>query len=143
MAASDPANPYGSILPWWPAGPDDAPHSMARVSGAAVILVNGRLAAFFRRRNPHVRVFLPEDEPDRSTFSRGLATGLAEVAIRRQSRRGGLLIETIDDTPARDHPLAVFLEQAGFHDTALGFHMRRVKPAPASEQPEEDETEPA
>ena len=59
---------------------------MARAAGASVILVNGRLAAFFRRRNPAIRVFLPEDEPERSEVARQLAQKLAEVAIRYQTR---------------------------------------------------------
>ena len=49
LAASDPANPYGSLLPWLEGSTE---HTMARAAGANVILVNGRLAAFFRRRNP-------------------------------------------------------------------------------------------
>ena len=107
LAASDPANPYGSLLPWLPGSsePEEPakPHSMARASGASVILVNGRLAAFFRRRNPAFRVFLPEDEPERTQVARELAQKLAEVAIARQSRRHGVLIGEINEQPAREH----------------------------------------
>jgi ATP-dependent Lhr-like helicase len=119
LAASDPANPYGSVLPWPAAGG-------ARASGASVVLVNGRLAAFLRRRNPAIRVFLPEDEPERTQTARELANKLATVALARQSRRHGLLIGEINDHPAREHFLAHFLQDAGFVDTAAGFHMRRV-----------------
>lgn len=133
LAASDPANPYGSLLPWprVQAEEDDGAkgHSMARAAGASVILVNGQLAAYFRRRNPAIRVFLPEDEPEHSQVARELAKKLAEVAIRRQSRRGGLLIGEIDGQPARHHILAGFLEEAGFVETSVGFQMRRVVPA--------------
>ena len=52
LAASDPANPYGSLLPWLEGSTE---HTMSRAAGANVILVNGRLAAFFRRRNPALR----------------------------------------------------------------------------------------
>ncbi len=119
LAAADPANPYGSLLPWPAAGG-------ARASGASVVLVNGHLAAFLRRRNPSLRVFLPEDEPERTQIARELANKLAEVALARQSRRHGLLIGEIDDHPAREHFLAHFLQDVGFVDTAAGFHMRRV-----------------
>ncbi|HTB14357.1 MAG TPA: DEAD/DEAH box helicase [Bryobacteraceae bacterium] len=138
LAASDPANPYGSLLPW-----SAEAHSMSRTAGASVILVNGRLCAFFRRRNPSVRVFLPEDEPERSHFARELAKKFAEVAIARQSRRGGLLIAEINDRPAKEHFLARMLEDAGFVDTAAGFQMRRAVtpiPSPAGEDYEEEET---
>jgi ATP-dependent Lhr-like helicase len=126
LAASDPANPYGSLLPWLENTTD---HSMARAAGASVILANGRLVAFFRRRNPAIRVFLPEDEPERSQVARELAHRLADVAIRRQARRSGLLIEKINDAPAAEHFLAGFLEESGFVLTASGFQMRRVAAA--------------
>jgi hypothetical protein len=51
---------------------------------------------------------------------------LAEVAIRRQGRRSGLLIGTINDQRASEHFVAPFLKDAGFTDTAYGFQMRRV-----------------
>jgi ATP-dependent Lhr-like helicase len=143
MASTDPANPYGALLPWPRLECEDpnVPHGMARVSGASVVIVNGSLAAFLRRRNPALRVFLPENEPERSRFARALASKLAEVAVKRQSRRGGLLIGDINGTAAREHFVANFLLDAGFVDTALGFQMRRsspaAMPAPAGE-PEDD-----
>jgi ATP-dependent Lhr-like helicase len=143
LAASDPANPYGSLLPWR-AGtgePEQSPkpHSMARTSGASVILVNGRLAAFFRARNPSFHVFLPEEEPERTQVARELAKKLAEVAVARQSRRQGLLIGEINEHQARDHFLARPLKDAGFVDTAAGFQMRRVITAISSAPSQDDE----
>jgi ATP-dependent helicase Lhr and Lhr-like helicase len=135
LAATDPANPYGTILPWPRVADEEtnlpAHHAMARVGGAGVVLVNGNLAAFLRRRNPAIRVFLPENEPERSSFSRDLAKKLAEIAIRRQSRNSGLLIAIINDKPAREHFLARFLEEAGFVNTIHGFQMRRFPSMPA------------
>ena len=161
LAATDPANPYGALLPWprrdgIPAEPEnsDSPASdrvsnepaeqttaqlsanaaglttrmMSRTSGAGVILVNGNLTAFLRRRSQEVQVFLPESEPDRTRFARELAKKLAEVAIRRQGRKTGLLIGTINGEPARLHFLARFLEESGFVNTAIGFQMRRIVP---------------
>ena len=119
VAASDPANPYGAVLPWPGTG------SMARAAGASVILVNGELAAFLRRKNPAITVMLPEDEPDRSQVARELARCLAQLAHRWQGRRSGLLIGEINEVPAREHLLAEFLEEAGFVNSPLGFQMRR------------------
>jgi ATP-dependent Lhr-like helicase len=117
---------------------------MARASGASVVLVNGDLAAFLRRRNPSLRVFLPEDEPDHTQYARALARRLAEVAVRRQSRKQGLLIGEINGKPAREHFLARFLEESGFMDSALGFQMRRTnvfeKPKEVTAD-DEDETD--
>jgi ATP-dependent helicase Lhr and Lhr-like helicase len=137
LAASDPVNPYGSLLPWLEGSTD---HGMARAAGANVILVNGRLAAFFRRRNPALQVFLPDDEPERGKVARELAQKLAAVAIRHQTTRGGLLISTINGVPVGEHLLARFLEESGFVSTAAGFQMRRVRrpDSPGPQPPEGD-----
>ncbi len=159
LAATDPANPYGTLLPWprrdgsdaddaertvvvdagAPAAAGDsaalateknaaATHSMSRTSGAGVILINGQLTCFLRRRNQEIQVFLPEAEPERTRFARELAKKLAELAIRRQGRKTGLLVGTINGEPARQHFLGRFLEESGFVDTAVGFQMRRIAP---------------
>ncbi len=150
LAATDPANPYGVLLPWprpeaeGMAG-EMPPPMMARAASAGVILINGEIAAFMRRRNPALRVFLPEAEPERGRFAYELAKKLAEIAIRRQTRRQGLLIAAIDGAPAREHFLARFLEDAGFVNTTLGFQMRHVTPiaapfdAEAHGEPDADE----
>jgi ATP-dependent Lhr-like helicase len=132
LAACDPANPYGAALSWL--REDDASEKlmMARAKGASVILINGQLAAFFRRRNRALRVFLPDADPERSAYARALANKLAEVAARRQSRGSGLLIEFLNGAPAREHFLAPFLEDAGFADTSQGYQLRRVASISAS-----------
>jgi ATP-dependent Lhr-like helicase len=99
---------------------------MSRTKGAGIILINGVLAAFLRRRNPALQVFLPENEPERTQFARELTKKLAELAIRRQGRRSGLLISDINNEPAREHFLARFLEESGFTPSAFGYQMRRV-----------------
>ena len=134
VAATDPANPYGALLPW-PRAEDEASGtenvaSMARASGAGVILVDGSMGAYFRRRNPAIRIFLPEQEPERGHLAHELSKRLAEIAIRRQARRGGLLIGIINGAPAREHFIARFLEDAGFVNTTMGFQMRRTSPIP-------------
>ena len=152
LAASDPANPYGAVLPWPRAeneGGDTtqqssqrAPyHTMSRTSGAGVILINGALAVFLRRRNQALRIFLPENEPERTQLARELAKRLAELAVRWQGRRSGLLIGEINDAPAREHFLSRFLAESGFHDTVLGFQMRRVTPMVPSRDAEETSEE--
>ena len=153
LAATDPANPYGTLLPWPRAEvirEEASPHGMSRTSGAGVILINGALSAFLRRRNSSMRVFLPEGEPERSQVARELARKLAELAIVRQGRRTGLLIGEINDLPAREHFLARFLEEAGFVNTASGFQMRRrtsIVPggdaARVEEEPDQEHSESA
>ena len=161
LAATDPANPYGTILPWPRRDSDGSPipaeeqngaepavsskseellpttradpntggsRTLSRTSGAGVILINGVLVAFFRRRSQEFQVFLPESEPTRSRYARELARQLADVATRRRGSKLGLLVGTIDGAPAREHFLSGFLVEAGFTDSALGFQLRRVGP---------------
>jgi ATP-dependent Lhr-like helicase len=131
LAATDPANPWGSVLRW-PDG-EDASAALTRSVGAMVILRNGDLAAYLRRSNPALQLFLPADEPDRSTAARDLAAFLAEYAqglLQNPETRhhGGLLIETISGVRAQEHFFAEFLREAGFSASARGFHVRHTAP---------------
>jgi ATP-dependent Lhr-like helicase len=70
LAATDPANPYGTILPW-PALPGEAPgRAPTRSVGAIVVLVNGLLAAYISRGGRQLSVFLPEDAAARTGTGR-------------------------------------------------------------------------
>jgi ATP-dependent Lhr-like helicase len=117
LAATDPANPYGTILRW-PATGEQAEGGRAptRTVGSLVILINGTLAAYISRGARQLLVFLPEDEPARSSLARALAERLAGL---------GLLIAEINGVPAEEHVLARFLVDAGFSPSAMGFHVRR------------------
>lgn len=134
LAATDPANLYGSVLRWPQLiedATDSGPRSLARSVGASVILRNGELIAYLRRGNPNAQVFLPADEPDRSNAARDLATFLANSAqetMRDDERgsRGGLLIATINGQPVHEHWLARFLLDAGFSAAPMGFNVRRI-----------------
>jgi ATP-dependent Lhr-like helicase len=124
LAATDPANPYGTILPWPQTGENDARRTTRSV-GSVVILVNGLLGAYISRGARQLQVFLPEDEPVRSMVGRGVAARLAGLA-----RQGGMLIEEVSGIPTAEHPIAPFLTAVGFTPSAMGFMMRR--PAIAS-----------
>jgi ATP-dependent Lhr-like helicase len=136
LAASDPANPWGSILRW-PAPDSAAPDNAAiltRSVGANVILRNGDIVAWFRRNNPALQIFLPADEPDRSSVARDLARFFAHFAQEllqtpETRHHGGLLIDAIAGLPAHEHFLAPFLLDAGFHPSPRGFHVRYVPAA--------------
>jgi ATP-dependent Lhr-like helicase len=136
LAATDPANVYGSILRW-PQVPDaddtadPAPRTLTRSVGASVILRNGELIAYMRRNNPNLQVFLPADEPERGHAARDLSQFLAHTAQQEMQRReadhrGGMLITTINGTPVAQHWMARPLQDAGFAAAPLGFNLRRV-----------------
>jgi ATP-dependent Lhr-like helicase len=133
LAATDPANLYGSVLRWPAQGEEaveGAPRQLTRSVGASVLLRNGELVAYLRRNQPNLQVFLPADEPERSSTARDLSVFLASLAQqemeRREDQRGGMLISTINGQPAAQHFLAPFLQDAGFHLAPLGLNYRRV-----------------
>jgi ATP-dependent Lhr-like helicase len=133
LAATDPANPYGSVLRWpdLPVADEDsesAPRILTRAAYAEVILRNGELVAWLKRANPHLLVFLPAEEPERSQAAAGLAHFLCTRGQERMrgSTHEGVLITTISGQPVAAHSMAHFLMDAGFHPGPLGMHLRRI-----------------
>jgi ATP-dependent Lhr-like helicase len=133
LAATDPANPYGSVLRWpdLPVAEEDsetAPRILTRAAYAEVILRNGQLVAWLRRNNPNILVFLPTEEPERSQVAAGLAHFMCSRGQEkmRVSNHQGVLITTINGQPVAAHPMARYLMDAGFHPGPLGMHLRRI-----------------
>ncbi|MBX0299925.1 DEAD/DEAH box helicase [Cryobacterium sp. 1639] len=58
LAATDPANPYGAVLPW-PALPEGTGHRPGRKAGGLVVLVDGHLVLYVERGGKSVLVFDP------------------------------------------------------------------------------------
>jgi ATP-dependent Lhr-like helicase len=154
LAATDPANPYGSVLRWpdlpimdddsfgvptdrsSSVGRESAPRVLTRAAYAEVILRNGQLVAWLRRNNPNILVFLPADEPERSQAAAGLAHFLCDRGQQRMQggRHLGVLITTINGQPVGASFMARFLMDAGFYSGPLGMHLRRI-PLPLSPPP--------
>jgi ATP-dependent Lhr-like helicase len=127
LAATDPANPYGVLVPW-PVLAAEETRGATRSAGARVVIVNGRLAAWIGRGDRQVIVALPDDEPERSQVGRALARELVALASGAAEGRRGWLIETINGLPAASHPVTPFLLDAGFSATAMGLQLRVAKP---------------
>lgn len=128
LAATDPANPYGTLLRW-PAAPD-ASSTLTRSVGARVVLCDGLLAAYLRRGNPSIQVFLPEEEPARSQTAQQIAQFFAEVVGRREGgdenrSRAGMLIAMVNGVPVAESVMAKVLLEAGFVAAPMGFNLRR------------------
>ncbi|MCC6812079.1 MAG: DEAD/DEAH box helicase [Deltaproteobacteria bacterium] len=113
LAATDPANPYGALLPWPVPG-------LTRSAGAEVVIAGGRLLAYLPRGAKAIHVFLPEREPERSRDGTLLAAALLQD--RAQGRR--LVVEQINGARAVEHPFALYLADAGFVASSLGFVAR-------------------
>jgi ATP-dependent Lhr-like helicase len=125
LAATDPANPYGTTLRWpGPADASAAARTPMRTVGATVLLVEGALVGYLARSDRSLLTWLPDDEPLRSKSARSIARLLIERA--RSAAAGGeaprgMLIEEIDGGAPAEHPMAPFLVEAGFISGALGF----------------------
>ncbi|HVR38476.1 MAG TPA: crosslink repair DNA glycosylase YcaQ family protein [Thermoanaerobaculia bacterium] len=118
LAATDPANPYGTIVKW----PATELTNLTRSVGASVILVNGMLAAYVGRGEKQLFTFLPEDEPSRGMVARAIATALASIVT--SGKRRALLINEIDGEPAKRSAIAPYLSELGFVSTGMGYQMR-------------------
>jgi len=102
LAATDPASPFGALLPWPETVGDSAPR---RAVGARVVIDDGVLALYLDASGRRLRCYATGPV---------LASALAELADRLAQRRGALRIEEIDGQPAPGSPLAPALEKAGF-----------------------------
>jgi ATP-dependent Lhr-like helicase len=122
IAATDPANAYGALLPWPPTPSEDA--RPMRAGGAHVIVHAGALLAWVAKNGSSILTFLPTDEPEKSAAASHLARCLA-AQVEEGSRRA-LLIESIDKKPSTESPLGPALEAAGFVLGARGW-MKRAR----------------
>jgi ATP-dependent Lhr-like helicase len=131
LAATDPANPYGSILKW-----PDAASGATRTVGSLVILVDGFAAAYLRRGERELLVFAPDTEPQRSRMVRSAARMLMHLAASKEEGRRGMLIADINGEAAPGHATAGIFVEEGFAATAMGLQARvparRFGPDPES-----------
>jgi ATP-dependent Lhr-like helicase len=102
LAATDPANPYGSMLDW----PDHPNGRPARRAGSYVVIADGHLLALFERGGRSVLLFAAgHDDPA------AVAASLADLSGRRSRP---LTVERVDGEPAAGGPLATALLAGGF-----------------------------
>jgi ATP-dependent Lhr-like helicase len=121
IAATDPANPYGVLVPW---PLRDGKTQATRTAGARAVLVNGRLVCWISRGDRQLLVSLPDEEPERSRAGRALARELVSLAEGAPEGRRGWLIEEINGKPAADDPSAQYLLEARFASTHQGLQLR-------------------
>jgi ATP-dependent Lhr-like helicase len=117
LSTLDPANPYGTLLPWPDRFDAAAAHKPRRVPHAFVVLAGGALLAYVEPSAHKMLLFAPL----RSTVDAAqcLVEGLA--ALARRAPRRTVEIRTIDGEAALGHVLAPPLTQAGMHYTFDGL----------------------
>jgi ATP-dependent Lhr-like helicase len=115
LAAADPAQPYGGVLPWPRRGDDDR-RPLPRAAGAYVVLVDGEPACYLERGGRSLQTLPVLDRP-------GLAT-LAFEALGRLVANGrlrNLQVDRIDGETAAASPFRPVLEAAGFRRGYRGW----------------------
>jgi ATP-dependent Lhr-like helicase len=121
LAASDPANAYGSFLKW-PATPPDRMLPQ-RSGGAQVFILDGELIGYLGRSGSGLITMAPEDPSDAPLWHEKLVRALARVS----RRAGPVLITEVDGEPAGNSPLADVFRRHGFTPTSRGYLHRSVE----------------
>jgi len=134
LAAADPANPYGSALPWPesaqsdPAAADTAEdkpgHRPARRAGALVCLVDGRPVLYAERGGRTMLTF--GADPAALDAAVAALAGLVHVG-----RVASLTVTRIDGQSVQgsDHPAAQALQRNGFAASPRGLRLRAGAPS--------------
>jgi ATP-dependent helicase Lhr and Lhr-like helicase len=117
LAATDPANPFGGVLPW-PETVGEHRHGPKRNAGAHVVLVDGCLAAYVERGGRSLVTF-SEDEDLLAAAAEALA------GLVRAGRVASLQLQRVDATEVGSQPIVPHLRQAGFGDHPRGLVLRR------------------
>ena len=110
LAAMDPANPYGALVPW-PGVADADKAKPRRVAGAWLLLARGRPVLYVGRRGRSLITFPGSIRDEDGALDAAIA---ALRALPRGDRHRMLVIETIDGVDAKDSPLSGRFHAAGF-----------------------------
>jgi ATP-dependent Lhr-like helicase len=119
LAAADPANAYGAVLPW-PVPRQPNAGQPRRSAGARIVLVDGELALYLDRSGRQVSTFEAVGEGEALAIAAGALGG-----VLADRRRRALRIERIDGEPALDSPLRRIFEAAGFRAEYKGLALDR------------------
>jgi ATP-dependent Lhr-like helicase len=104
LAATDPANPYGAVLPW-----PQSDARMARAAGAFVVLDGGELRLYLERGG---RTLWTLGEVRREHL---------EVLVAAATRAGRVELQRVDGQPVREAAIARLLKESGFGATPRGM----------------------
>ncbi len=104
LAACDPANAYGSVLPW-----PQSDGRMARAAGAYCVLDSGQLVLYLERGGRSLQTN-GEIRPEHVRALVGVATNAGRVEIQR-----------VDGLPVMESPIAALLREAGFASSHRGL----------------------
>jgi len=111
LAAADPANPYGALLPWPASGSSEASKQIPkRVTGAFVILVAGKPVLYVPASGRQLLTFPSSITDDGDE----LAPAMPALHRLPGGGRKRLMLQQIDGVPALQSPLRELLLGSGF-----------------------------
>ncbi|SEB86423.1 ATP-dependent helicase Lhr and Lhr-like helicase [Paramicrobacterium humi] len=119
LAATDPANPYGTALAWPSAELTGTRHRPGRKAGGIVAIVDGELALYLERGGKSALAFT-----DREPVLTSAAASVG--ALVRAGRVDKLAVEKVNGAFVFGSPLEHPLRNAGFTETPRGLRMRHA-----------------
>lgn len=111
LAAADPANPFGLMMPWPTMTNAYRPR---RVPGARVLIHDGRLVGYLSHTQR--RMYTPDASIDAAALVR---------LLHRAAADGPLYLESVNDRAPYDTPWHDTLVNAGFSPSRQGYLLRR------------------
>jgi ATP-dependent Lhr-like helicase len=131
LDAAEPAQPYGTLLPWPPVPEDDRerpadakPPAPQRAVGAKLVLVGPDPVLFVERAGRGIQVLVPYGDARLPVALAELVRHVVDGRVATDQRKG-LQLERIDGAAVLGHPLEPLLEPAGFRPTATKYVARR------------------
>ncbi|HSM38566.1 MAG TPA: hypothetical protein VK838_04470, partial [Candidatus Limnocylindrales bacterium] len=119
LAASDPAQPYGAVLPW-PRRDEEERLPLQRVAGAHVVLVRGEAALYVERGGRGLLTLAAADDPEvMESALRALATLVGPGGPLREIR-----LERVNRQPPAESAIAEQLREIGFRPTYRSWLLR-------------------
>ena len=117
LAATDPANPYGALLPWPDRG-DQPGAGPRRSAGATVVLADGQPVLFIDKGGRSLLTFPAASE------ERLLLPALAALSsLRRSDRKRLVRIERVDGEGVRQSSLKEAMGRVGFVEDHRGMRL--------------------
>ncbi len=119
LAATDPAQPYGAVLPW-PRRDQEERLPLQRVAGAYVVGVGGEAALYVERGGRGLLTLAAADDPE--VLSAALAALPVLIAAGGPLRE--LRLERVNRVPPGESALAEQLRELGFRPTYRSWLLR-------------------
>ena len=115
LSAVDPANPYGTILPW-----PESTGRPQRTAGAYVLLDDGDLVGYLNKNGTQLLSFGAVQDNNLARQTR-----LVELLKMHAQRVGTVTLRKVDGCAVLESPLLAILESVGFRRTVNAVYWKQ------------------